>query len=265
MCFVAIQALDNPLHHGQTPTLTALKTVPDFNYGGGLQIGEASHYSQYCAQAHVHENLTQVVLTMDIERNGSKAEIVWDTGATLCVTHCQSDFTKPPTKTPVTHVLKGLAKGLSIEAVGEVSWTCTADDGTDYTVLAPAYYVPQSERRLLSPQAFLQKEYHNNGTEMTARQTWKGIYLDCPDGRCVSMPYNQKNNLPTLYVGLNPPRGSTSRTKPMCPRRDELEPHGRAERTTALALPSRTLKLGEHSATPSDWRAGTFSNYTGCS
>jgi hypothetical protein len=58
---------------------------------------------------------------MDIERNCLKAEIVWDTGATLCVTYCLSNSTKPTTKNNVTHVLKGLVKGLCIEAVGEVS------------------------------------------------------------------------------------------------------------------------------------------------
>jgi hypothetical protein len=235
MCVVAIHGLDDPLYHGPTPTMKALNLIPDFIYGNDLTKNnpffendptakdmpyneyDASAHSrttefdgkptkehetcgEYCANVHVHENITKVATAMNFEGNGSKAEVIWDTGATLCVTPHLSDFATPPTPSPETHILKGLAKGLSINAVGTVQWTCTADDGAPYVILAPGYHVPASERRLLSPQAFLQKEYQQHGTEMNACQNWQGLYLNCPDGRRVSMPYNERNNLPTLYI-----------------------------------------------------------------
>jgi hypothetical protein len=212
MCVVAVKAIDDPRFYGPPPTTKALDMMPDFDYGrSDLWTSEqtkstiqATTHDECCAHAHVHENVTKVASAMTIEGNNSKAEVIWDTGATMCVTPHLGDFATTPRKTPDTHVLKGIAKGLSISAVGEIKWTFTTDDGTPYDVLAPAYHVPESDRRLLSPQAFLQKEYRSNGTAMEACQNWEGLYLNCPDGRRVSIPYNERNNLPTLLISTQP-------------------------------------------------------------
>jgi hypothetical protein len=81
---------------------------------------------------------------------------VWDTGASHTVTHCADDFVDGIKPLPVPVILKGLASGLTVAGIGEVEWVVTADDGSFYSVRLPAYYIPESDTRLLSVQSYLQ-------------------------------------------------------------------------------------------------------------
>lgn len=59
----------------------------------------------------------------------NEAHLVIDTGASISITNCKSDFTTPvdPVQ-PAT--LKGIASGLSIEGIGSVQYSFLTDDGT---------------------------------------------------------------------------------------------------------------------------------------
>jgi hypothetical protein len=39
---------------------------------------------------------------------------------------------------------------------------------------------------------------------MEACQNWEGLYLNCRDGRRLSIPYNERNNLSTLLISTQP-------------------------------------------------------------
>ena len=75
--------------------------------------------------------------------------IIWDSGASVCITNCKDDFVdfKPSTLSNV----KGIAgKSVKVEGQGTVRWTVHDINGATRTFNLQAFYVPSSQVRLLS-------------------------------------------------------------------------------------------------------------------
>ena len=70
--------------------------------------------------------------------------VVWDTGASVCVTHCKEDFVgplRPPPPTPTN----GVDGPVQVAGSGQVSWTFRTTDNTFRTVMLPGVYIPTSK------------------------------------------------------------------------------------------------------------------------
>ena len=92
-----------------------------------------------------------VFMIMD-SRSSTKQPVIFDTGASLAITHEKADFDGPLTVPKGDLRLRGMANGLKIEGVGSVTWTFSNSKGDDVCVRGLAYYVPKATARLLSPQ-----------------------------------------------------------------------------------------------------------------
>jgi hypothetical protein len=69
-------------------------------------------------------------------------EVLWDTLATLGVTHNLSDFVSAIETSSITQVMKGIAKGLTIEGIGEIDHMILTEDGSYKVLRTPTYYIP---------------------------------------------------------------------------------------------------------------------------
>lgn len=64
----------------------------------------------------------QSIFSMFSSSDTPKHEVLWDTGATLSVSHCSDDFVSPTKACETNRVMRGLAKGLQIDGPGEIDY-----------------------------------------------------------------------------------------------------------------------------------------------
>jgi hypothetical protein len=74
--------------------------------------------------------------------------VIFDTGASLAITHDKFDFSGPITLPKTDLRLGGMANGLKIEGIGPITWTFSNGAEAPMTVTGMAYYVPQAKARL---------------------------------------------------------------------------------------------------------------------
>ncbi|EEC45027.1 predicted protein [Phaeodactylum tricornutum CCAP 1055/1] len=135
--------------------------------------------------------------------------VIWDTGASLSISHEAGDFVSEVRPPPTPLVLKGLAKGLNIVGVGTVEWLVLSQDGMPCLLCLDAYLVPLAGQRLLCPQSYIQQQQH-----LLPSDPGKFV-VDC-DGmslvgagdNTVRVPFQTSNNLPLCMAWL--PSGSPS-------------------------------------------------------
>ena len=78
--------------------------------------------------------------------------IVFDTGATVNVTPCRSDFLSFTTD---RSTLNGITAQAPVLGYGKVRWEVYDDSGRRHFILTTAYYVPDARLRLFSPQEYI--------------------------------------------------------------------------------------------------------------
>ena len=124
------------------------------------QEGEA-HFDQQTALYTCLEELTAV--TMSPQKlatalsKDATFELIWDSGASHCITNCKDDFEGDFTKSGIMgKLLQGLGVGLKVQGTGTVSWTVLDRDGRPRTLRLKAYYVPDAPVRILSTSQLLQ-------------------------------------------------------------------------------------------------------------
>ena len=86
---------------------------------------------------------------------GSQFPIIWDSGASICVTPDRNDFVTYHTTTDVK-VVKGVGGNRSsVIGQGEVQWSIYDVNGKLRTFKLPAYHIPNSKSRLISTSSLL--------------------------------------------------------------------------------------------------------------
>ena len=75
--------------------------------------------------------------------------VVWDSGASMCVTFDKEDFVGPIQPLPSKSTINGIANNLRIEGKGTVSWPILDTNGNLRDLKLPAYYIPKLKQRLL--------------------------------------------------------------------------------------------------------------------
>ncbi len=122
--------------------------------------------------------------------------IVFDSGASLCVTPVMDDFVDTKLqKSDIPTQLGGLAHGLNIEGKGQVDWAFMSDAGTVIQLSVEAYYVPSASHRLLSPQSLFQQGSYQ-GTFVV--DSGYGS-LKFADGNSITRPLDSRTNLPLVH------------------------------------------------------------------
>jgi Reverse transcriptase (RNA-dependent DNA polymerase) len=171
-------------------------------------MNQSNIFSAYTAQPFPTSSVSRTQPPSTIHLGDtSYFPIIWDTGASVCLTYDPTDFIGPIEPPPTTMVLKGLGSGLTITGTGMVNWYLLVGNGSTRKFTVRAYLVPSATNRLLSPQSYLQSTYPNGQPDSRSSESWGGTeshfwlrgHESLPD---ILVPYDNHNNLPISY-GLN--------------------------------------------------------------
>jgi hypothetical protein len=126
---------------------------------------------------------------------GDTFTVIWDSGASFCVTFDKKDFIGPIKALPKGSCIKGIANNLRIEGVGEVCWSIMDETGKLRHLKLPSYYIPKLKQRLLSTTVF-NRTYPKNPITISG-EYWKvsGNPSD-PTESSMTVCINPRNNLP---------------------------------------------------------------------
>jgi hypothetical protein len=127
--------------------------------------------------------------------------VIFDTGASLSITHNLGDFVDPPKPLARPMWLGGFANGTKIKGIRIVAWTFTGKYGMEVQLLVESYYVPTSKQRLLSPQTLLCKE---KGIFRSYSGDEEKFELKLNDQAVISIPYDNRSSLPIAEVLVGP-------------------------------------------------------------
>jgi hypothetical protein len=127
--------------------------------------------------------------------NVATLSIIWDSGASICITPDKTDFVGTLNLAGPLTYLQGVSKGLWIQGKGNVLWTILDIRGQLRTLKIPAYFVPQSQLRLLSTGVLLQT-YSDEDIRVDVRKlTLSGAPND-PACGSIEAYLDPNNNLP---------------------------------------------------------------------
>ena len=89
------------------------------------------------------------------DQQGTSYKVIWDSGASVCVTPDREDFIEYTRDSDIPHV-KGIG-GIESEVMGQgtVSWCVHDNNGSLRTLNLPAYHIPTCKSRLISTSALL--------------------------------------------------------------------------------------------------------------
>ncbi len=138
---------------------------------------------------------------MIMNRSGIRHPVIFDTGASLAITHDKNDFDGPLTVPKGDLRLGGMANGLKIEGVGSVTWTFSNGTGEDVCVRGLAYYVPKATARLLSPQRLFDASTGFQGRYEGDQSSFR-LFLQ--GSAPLIVEYDDRNSLPIGYATIGP-------------------------------------------------------------
>ena len=121
--------------------------------------------------------------------------IVWDSGASFCVSFDKNDFVGPLKPLPKGSCIRGIANNLKIEGVGQLVWTLMDTNGKLRHLKLPAYYIPKLKQRLLSTSVFT-ATYPGNPITMTPGTFKVAGNPSTPSESGIDVFINPTNNLP---------------------------------------------------------------------
>ena len=128
---------------------------------------------------------------------GKTFSIILDSGLSQNIFNCKDDFVGPLKPAPWWVQVKGIAKGLKIEAVGHVMWAVLDTNGQLRCLKLPAYYIPAFKMRILSTTSYLETY---NPEQICGDHTslgFTGIPGNPTRGR-IEGRVNPRNRIPTI-------------------------------------------------------------------
>ena len=130
---------------------------------------------------------------VDFNKTNRIVPIVFDTGASFCLTPKLEDFVDEIKPAPIKKI-QGISTSLPVVGMGHVEWSIRDMHGKVATVRVLAYYVPQTHIRLFSPQHYFQ---HGGGKAVI---TGKTLAMELPSGHTLEFPYHDVSNLPFMLL-----------------------------------------------------------------
>jgi hypothetical protein len=131
---------------------------------------------------------------VDVEQ--ADMPIVLDSGASTSITPVLGDFIGPLEPTPIKEI-SGLSSKTRIVGKGTVEWAICDYWNVVRVIRTTAYFVPDVDIRLFSPQAYFQENEDKGKCIIRGRTTT----LELPDGSSLEFPYNPSSNLPFMFQG----------------------------------------------------------------
>ena len=126
---------------------------------------------------------------IDTINNNFQFEVIWDSGASICITPSQTDFISYDTKVDIKNISGVNGNHSSIAGQGIVSWSIFDEKGNLRTFELKAYHIPSSKARLISTSALLDK--------------YKDESISISD-TCLRLSGNQDHNLQPVIAYYNP-------------------------------------------------------------
>ena len=100
-------------------------------------------------------------------RNSGKFLVIWDSGASICITNDKDDFIGTMTPPQKYLTVKGISTALKLKGSGNVCWTFLNVEGELQDIVVDAYNVPDIQTKILSTSVFC-KQYPDNQLEAGA-------------------------------------------------------------------------------------------------
>ena len=121
--------------------------------------------------------------------------IIWDSGASISISHCRDDFVGPLLPPGPFTRIQGITKGLKVEGRGHVMWAMRDSTGQLRLIKVPALYIPNCRARLLSTSSLLQTYPDETIVADSQKITLSGNPSDPTRGSIVAY-INPTNNIP---------------------------------------------------------------------
>ena len=122
--------------------------------------------------------------------------IIWDSGASNCISFDRNDFVGPLQPVEGNAICKGITNGLRIEGVGHVLWSVLDTSGQLRHLKLPAYFIPKLRQRLLSTTVF--KHTYPNNKIIVDSPCWTiEASVSDPLESALDVYINPINNLPS--------------------------------------------------------------------
>ena len=176
---------------------------------------EAMKFWTNICSAILHEEKEREMgkeMTVYLSQKANSPPVVIDTGASMCLTPVLSDFVTP--LTPVHNHLTGINSDTPISGTGTVEWDIEDAQGLRMTLRVQAYYVPEANIRLFSPQYYFQEKQKGR---LICDKDWVALDLD-EQGYIYKFPFQKMNNLPLMLTHeyLEEQRGVAGMTMQEC-------------------------------------------------
>ena len=128
----------------------AMPTQNELRQASSLQYDETVAF-----HAAVEDHFVAAALMAPYKARAEMSEhdsftIVWDSGASRCVTNNLDDFISPPRSPGLLKTLSGMASGMRIKGEGIVEWVVMDEFGRPRTLRLPCLYCPSSPVKLLA-------------------------------------------------------------------------------------------------------------------
>jgi Zinc knuckle len=124
--------------------------------------------------------------------------VVWDSGASTCVSFDRNDFVGPIKPPDASRRLRGFSRnGPRISGIGTVAWSFKDVNGNLRTLMLPAMFVPEVKQRLLSTTCLLQTYPGETLTILSASMRLSG---DGDKLGAIEVRTDPTTNLPTAYA-----------------------------------------------------------------
>ena len=121
--------------------------------------------------------------------------IIWDSGASISISHCRDDFVGPILPPGPFTKIQGIARGLQVQGRGHVMWAMRDKTGQLRLIKVPALYIPNCRARLLSTTSLLQTYPDETIVANNQQATLSGNSSDPTRGSVVAY-VNPTNNIP---------------------------------------------------------------------
>lgn len=173
------------------------------------QIFGGPKYFAFIAQEDLSADVLKVITRIRKEylsgkglrpptRKETQLPVIWDSGASVCVSFDRNDFVGPIQPMANPSRLRGFFRnGPRIRGVGHVAWSFEDTNGNLRTLKLPAMYVPEVKQRLLSTTCLLQT-YPNEALTVLPEGMWLSGDGDKLGG--IEVLTDAVTNLPTAYA-----------------------------------------------------------------
>jgi len=140
--------------------------------------------------AYLVDSASQALFTVE-----HKCFII-DTGASVTITNCASDYAVPPRKVHPTH-LQGIASGLLVQGIGTATYHFRDDKGAEICLeLNNVLFVPDYSVRLLCPRHIAE----NTGRLSDGFNSLRDVGILTIHDNTITIPYQTTTGLPVVYT-----------------------------------------------------------------